>query len=343
MPATLSDVAARAGVSVSAASRALANAPSARISPETRLRIEQAAHELGYRPNFAGRALKLARSNVIALVVPDLANAIFTDLIRGAEDGAAEQGYVLLLGRSEVMQPGGDMVARLIGEGRVDGALIQVAENVHRQDAALDVPASTPLVFVNSLHDSVHSSASLPNAAGARLATEHLLGLGHRHVGFIGGTRTVGTSADREAGFRQALSDAGIRATDAQVTRLGYTADQGREALRRVWARPGHPTALVVANLNAAIGALAESRALGIRVPEDLSITALHDAWTAEHTWPALTTVRMPLYQLGRVGAQLLIERLAGVPSRHVEISTPPPELIVRGSTVAPRPAGRSA
>lgn len=321
---------------MSAVSRVLSSAPSTRVRPETRRRIEAAARQLGYHPNFAGRALKLARSNVIALTVPDLANAIFIDMIRGVEDGAAANDYLVLLGRSEVMQPGGDMFAKVLGEGRVDGAVVQIAESWRAEELALTTASSVPVVFVNSIHDGVHSSVSLPNAAGARMATEHLISLGHQRIGLIGGASIVETSGDREAGFRGALADAGLQMDEHHVTRLGYGAEQGHDALRRVWAKGPHPTAVFVANLNAAIGALAECRALGIRVPEDLSITTLHDAWTAEHTWPALTTVRMPLYELGKAGAELIVEQLAGGDRRHIEI-TEAPQLIVRGSTASPK------
>lgn len=337
MAATLSDVAARAGVSISAASRVLANAPSTRVRPETRVRIQEAARELGYRPNFAGRALKLARSNVVAMIVPDLTNAIFTELMRGVEEAAIQHDYVVLLGRSEDMQPGGEMIAKLIGEGRVDGMLVQLAEDAGQEDVDLLVASSAPVVFINSLHGRAHGSVSLPNEAGARLATEHLVALGHRRIGFIGGTASVHTAGEREAGFQAAMAAAGLPVDERHVTGLGYTADQGREALRRIWAQPEHPTAVFVANLNAAIGALAEARALGIRVPEELSIVALHDAWTAENTWPALTTVRMPLYELGRTAIDLLIARLAGNDAGDVRIESPAPELIVRESTAPPR------
>jgi LacI family transcriptional regulator len=336
MAATLSDVAARAGVSVSAASRVLANSASSRVRPETRERIEKAAKDLGYRPNFAGRALKLARSNVIALIVPDLTNAIFTELMRGVEDAAVEHDYVVLLGRSEGMQPGGGTIAKLIGEGRVDGLLVQLAENLAQEDVELLGESTAPVVFINSRHDGAHSSVSLPDAAGARVATEHLLSLGHRRIALLAGVHEPGKSLDRERGFRDAMADAGVPIDERLVTTLGYSAEQGRQAFRRVWALSEHPTAVFAANLNAAIGALAEARALGVRVPEDLSIVGLHDAWTAENTWPALTTVRMPLYELGHAAIELMIARLTGAVRQDVRVDDPAPLLIPRESTAPP-------
>ena len=336
VPATLSDVAARAGVSISAVSRVLRNAPATRVRPETRQRIEAAARDLGYRPNFAGRALKSARSNVIAMIVPDLTNAIFTELMRGVEEAALRHDHVVLLGRSEGMQPGGDTITKLVGEGRVDAIIVQLAETARREDIEQLLATTTPVVFINSIQDGRHGSVSLPNAAGARVATDHLLELGHTRIGLLGGTAQSFTAAGREEGFRLALSAAGVGVREDWVSSLGYTADQGRQALRGLWDRPERPTAVFVANLNAAIGALAEARGRGILVPEELSIVALHDAWTAENTWPALTTVRMPLYELGRTAIDTVLARLAGEDRGDLTIVDPVPALIVRGSTAPP-------
>lgn len=366
MTATLSDVAARAGVSISAVSRVLANAPSARVRPETRERIEQAAQELGYRPNFAGRALKLARSRVLALVVPDVTNAIFSELMRGVEDAAIDHDHVVLLGRSEDMQPGGSMITKLVGERRVDGVLLQLRDEASRADAAAllrdgeQQGGRSAVVFINSLQDRRAGSVSLPDEQAAAVATRSLVALGHTAIGFLGGLPTAFTAQAREDGFRRLMAEAAVPVRSSWVTDLGYTADQGRQALRKVWSRSRRPTAVVVANLNAAIGVLAEARALGISVPSELSVVALHDAWTAEHTAPALSTVRMPLYQLGRAAVEQLISELdrrsaeqrgpadrsslqnsAGRRRRrNLVITDPGPELIMRDSATAP---GRTA
>src|SRR3954470_2414970 len=177
--ATLSDVAARAGVSISAVSRVLSDAPSARVSQQTRQRIHEAANELGYRPNFAARALKFARTNVVGLVVPDVTNAIFSELMRGVEDEAHRRGYMVLLARAESMHEGDDAIPRLIGEGRVDGALVQVGDNMRREDLHSLLEGSLPVVFVNSVHPQSAGSVVLDDERGMRLGTQHLIDLGH--------------------------------------------------------------------------------------------------------------------------------------------------------------------
>jgi LacI family transcriptional regulator len=333
---TLSDVAALAGVSISAVSRVLSNAPSSRVSGATRSRIEDAARELDYHPNFAARALKFSRTNVVALVVPDLTNAIFSELMRGVEEKAAELGYMVLLARAESMQPAAATMAKLVGEGRVDGVLVQVGDNTTSEDLAGILDGRVPAVLINSRREDHVGSVILPDEAGVGVAVEHLVQLGHTSIGLVNGLPTTDSAVRRRVGFESAIAAAGLPFNPAFVTSLGYDPQQGREAMRVLGALPEAPTALVVANVNAALGLLVESRALGIQVPGDLSVVAIHDAWTAENAWPPLTTVRMPLYELGRVSMAAIFDRIRSEEIDDVVVTEPGPELIVRQSTAAP-------
>lgn len=335
--ATLSDVAARAGVSISAVSRVLSNHPASRVSPATRGRIVEAARELQYRPNFAGRALKSARTQVIGLVVPDLTNALFTELMHGAEDEASSRDYTVLLGRSDDVRPGGEVIERLIGEGRVDGMVVQVGDGVPPAGLGALIDDQRPIVLLNSSYPGRVGSVALDDETGARLAAEHLIGLGHERIALANGLPRSFTAKRRRVGFKAALAAAGLSVLPGYETRLGYTADNGRAALRRMVELDPAPTGIVVANVNAAVGLLAEARALGIKVPEDLSVACVHDSWTAENTWPPLTAVRMQFYAMGRTAVRSVIARIeTGVMSDEV-ITDPAPELIIREST-APLP-----
>lgn len=331
--ATLSDVATLAGVSISAVSRVLSDAPATRVRPETRERIHAAARELGYRPNFAGRALKLARSNVIALVVPDLTNAVFTELMHGVQEGARRHDYMVLLGNTEDLHPDADAMERLIGEGRVDGMLVQLGSDASPAGIKAVLDSKAPVVFINSIEPGHVGAVALDDDTGARVATEHVIALGHTRIGLAGGSAASFTAQRRERGFRAAMADAGLPVPAAQVTSFGYLPADGRAALRAFMALPESPTALVVANVNAAIGVLAEARALRVRIPEQLSVVAMHDAWTAENTWPPLTTVKMPLRELGRRAVESLFVRLHGGGLGDIVVSDPAPELITREST----------
>jgi LacI family transcriptional regulator, galactose operon repressor len=335
---TLADVAALAGVSVSAVSRVLSGDPSVRVSDATRQRIFDAARELRYRPNFAGRALKSARTRVIGLVVPDLTNALFTELMHGAEDEASAHRYTLLLGRSDDVRPGAEVIARLIGEGRVDGMAVQVGDGVAPAGLAELLETPAPIVLINSATPDHVGSVALDDETGARIATEHVIGLGHERIGFANGLPRSFTAKRRRVGFKKAMADAGLTVPKGYETRLGYRPDDGRAALHRMLDLDPRPTAVVVANVNAAIGLLAEARKTGIRVPDDLSVVCVHDSWTAENTWPPLTAVRMQFYTLGRTSIRAVIRRIENDEKADETITDPAPELVVRESTARYEP-----
>jgi LacI family transcriptional regulator len=330
---TLSDVAALAGVSVSAVSRVLSNAPSSRVSGATRQRIEDAARELNYHPNFAARALKFSRTNVVALVVPDLTNAIFSELTRGVEESAAELGYMVLLARAESMQPTSATMAKLVGEGRVDGVLVQVGDSMTSTDLAGIIDGRVPAVLINSRRDDHVGSVILPDETGVAVAVDHLVRLEHTSIGLVNGLPTTDSAQRRRSGFEQAMRAAGLSVNPDFVTSFGYDPQQGRAAMRALGELPVRPTALVVANVNAALGLLVEARVLGIRVPDDLSIVAIHDAWTAEYAWPPLTTVRMPLYELGKRSMVAIFDRIRADAIEDIVVTDPTPELVLREST----------
>jgi DNA-binding LacI/PurR family transcriptional regulator len=332
---TLSDVAALAGVSVSAASRVLSAAPNARVSATTRARVREAAAQLDYRPNFAARALKSQRTHVVALVVPDVTNAIFADLLRGVEDAAARLGYTVLLARTEGGPDRETVIPRLVGEGRVDGVLVQIGDEMPPEDLSSLLSGRVPAVLVNSTHRGHVGSVALDDEAAVEVATNHLIALGHRRIALMNGLPITDTARRRAVGFRSAMTAAGLTVPEEFVTDLGYQPAQGRAALRVLMALPEPPTAIVVANANAALGVLAEAHALGVQVPGELSIVAIHDQWVADSTWPPLTTVRMPLYELGTHSMAAIAERIATGEVRDERLTTPPPLLIVRESTGA--------
>src|SRR5690625_210083 len=261
--ATLSDVAARAGVSVSAVSRVLSNAADARVSAETRERIHRVARELSYRPNSAGRALRSARSNVVALIVPDLMNAIFIELVRGVEDAAIDQDYLVLMGRTEDIEPGGERARKLLGEGRVDALLLQPGDKPLPLDALGGFADARPVLFLNSVAEDERGSATMPDDVGARVAVRHLIDLGHERIAFVNGIRESHTAARRERGFRAEMATSALIVDESLVTRYGYTPGDGERAAAQVLAVTPRPSAVFVSNVNAAIGFLTYARTSG--------------------------------------------------------------------------------
>ena len=333
----ISDVAALAEVSPAVVSRVLSGDKALRVSDGTRERVIAAARELDYVPNHAAQSLRTARTSTVALVVPDVTSAVFAELVRGAEAEAVSRGLAIMLGRGERLQDDSEWLRRLAGEGRIDGVILQPPDGTRSDDLVRLVAQEAPIVVINSVDDGPLSTIVLDDAAGIRLAVDHLRSLGHTAIGFVGSLLGSATGARREAAFLSAMAEGGLHANDEFITHFGYTGADGRVAAAHLLGLRPMPSGLVVANLNAALGLLAEIHARGLRVPADISIVAMHDVWYADATWPPITTVRMPLSTLGAAAVALLADGAAGV--THTVVGSPAPDLIVRESTA--RPPGR--
>jgi len=243
----------------------------------------------------------------------------------------------VLIGNSERLQPGSDFLRRLVNQGRVDGFLLQVRDDQDVQEAERTIANRVPVVLLHA-RGSRRGSVIVDDVAAALTATNHLLGLGHTDIAFVSGPPNAQTARRREQGFAQAMAAAGVRRRSAWTLRSGYfPADGYRAALELLSASSSRrPTAIIVANVNAAVGAMRGARECGVAIPDDLSIVAIHDTWVAESAAPGLTAVRMPLYEMGREGVRQLTARLSGVRPEDVMISDPPPALVVRHSTAPP-------
>jgi LacI family transcriptional regulator len=334
--ATLSEIARRAGVSVSVVSRVLNGDPTVRTRLETRQRVLRVAKELNYTANYAGRALRLARSKALALITPAVSSPLFSDLLAGATDAADAEDYTLLIGWSDRITQGSDTLRRLVGEGRVDGFVLQRTDDLSDQALENLVANDARVVLITSRTPRRQGSVILDDVAGAKLATEHLIALGHTRIGLVGGIPSSDIARRREQGYAEALHDAGLRRRENLVRRIGYSPELAAVAMESLVDTDRPPTGVVVANVNGAIGALTTLRRLGKRVPEDISVVAYHDVWVAEHTWPPLTTVKMPYYEVGVQAVRSLIAQLAGSPGRDIVVREPPPQLILRSSTAPP-------
>lgn len=323
-------------MSVSVVSRVLNGDPAVRARPETRQRVLEVARELNYSANYAGRALRTARSRALALVVPMVSSPLFADLLAGATDAAEVQGYTLLIGRSDHVTMGSETLRRLVGEGRVDGFVLQRSDDLSDQALETLVANDARIVLVTSRTPGRRGSVLLDDVAGAKLATEHVISLGHTRVAFIGGIPSSDISQRREQGYAVALREAGLRRHEKWARRLGYSPEAAAQAAESLASMDPRPTALVVANVNGAIGAVTALRGLGLSVPGDMSVVAYHDEWVAGHTWPPLTTVKMPYYEVGVQAVESLLAQLAGAPARDIVVRDPPPILVLRASTSPP-------
>ncbi len=331
--ASLVEVAKRAGVAPSIVSRLLNNDPTLRIRFETRERIVRTVEDLAYTPNHAGRTLRSTRNGALGMIVPDVTNPLYGEILRGAEDRAGEDGYLVLLGNANDLGQHEGPYKRLVAEGRIDGVLLQ--RNNVIDDATLLRLTDTrvPTILINSRVASAHGSVILDDEEGARVATEHLIALGHEKIGHLGGPIVTDTARRRLQGFAQTLASAELPVRPEWVIEAGYEETGGYTAMRQLLTQPSRPTAVFVYTVAAALGALIATRDAGVAVPDDLSIVAFHDAWIAKHTWPPLTTVQLPLFELGRGAVTMLLACIDGAAPAHVVVRDPAPVLIARGST----------
>jgi LacI family transcriptional regulator len=322
----LRDVAAAAGVDTSVVSRVLSGDRRLSIRPETRQRVLEAAARLQYRPNTAARALKTARTMAIGIVVPDLANVNYATIAQGAEERASTAGYALLVASGSVTERLQDL------HGRVDGLLVGMATSETPRIG--DFGGRLPALLVNRREPCGIPSVTVDDEAGAVLATEHLLTLGHRRIGHVAGPQNADTARRRLAGFRAALEASGIEPDPQAIAETSFDEAGGHVAATRLLRLDPRPTALFVANVRAAIGAMAAASRLGLSVPGDLSIVGFHDAPFASYLSPPLTTVRMPLQEMGRQAVDNLLALLNGGTVEDVMVASPP-ELVVRSSTAS--------
>lgn len=331
MAVGVKDVAAAAGVSVGTVSNVL-NQPE-RVSAKTVERVQRAIQELGFVRNDAARQLRAGRSRSIGLVVPDIGNPFFAEVVRGAEDRAADAGMTLLLGNSDERDERQLAHLELFQEQRVNGVLLTPASEdlsaVHRFAAG-----GMPVILVDrEVEEGVLPSVSVDDVEGGRLAAEHLLASGRRRLAFVGGPQSVQQVADRLRGVQAAVA-AHPDVTLEIVEQSALSVLQGRAAGEAIAARPAEsrPDAVFAANDLLAVGLLqAFSFGSGIRVPHDIAMVGYDDIDFASATVVPLSSVRQPARLLGWTGVDLLLKELDGVEhDRRVRFQ---PELVVRESS----------
>jgi LacI family transcriptional regulator len=333
--ATIRDIADLAGVSIATVSRVLNDRPDG--APETRATVLQVVREQGFTTNRGARALTMGRTGVVGLTLPLVADAYFGPILSGAAEALYEQDMRIMLAPTlhehdrEV-----SLVDRLV-RGMTDGAILLLPEE--STDELLTLHETYPFVVVDPREpppDGIPSVSAM-HAAGAKAATEHLLALGHRRIGAIGGVPGWYANEERMIGFRAALAADGLLPDPALIVYSDWRIPRGEEAAEELLSRPDPPTAIFGFNDNVAIGALHAAQRRGLRVPEDLSIVGFDDTFQATIVTPRLTTVRQPLAELGRMGVSLLLRLIEGqrLDALRIELAT---SLVVRESTgPAPR------
>jgi len=336
MPVDLRAVAARSGVSVATASRALSGSP--RVSPQTRDRVRAAAVALGYRPNANARALRTARSRFVGLVITNLVNGSFHVIAELVQQRLAEHGYQMVLAVT-----GGDPAQerealRMLADHSAEGVIV-----VGSDSRATDELQRMALPVVHLARKPAAPAGDCvlgDDLTGAREATTYLAGLGHRRIAVVSGPGSVTSGRERLRGYRLAMQDCGLAVRDELVVVGPFTPHTGQAAVAALLALPARrrPTAVLVTNHEAAYGVLPALREAGVDVPADLSVLCYEDAELLRWWHPGITVVDINAPEMGELAARLLLDRIdgtrpAGTRIAQFRVGT---RLIVRGSCARP-------
>ncbi|MBE3577977.1 MAG: LacI family DNA-binding transcriptional regulator [Limnochordales bacterium] len=343
---TIKDIAKLSGVSPATVSRILNGHPT--VSPELRERVLQLARELNYQPNAVARSLVSSRSRLLGVVIPDISNPFFPDVVRAVEDVAAQHGYSVLLSNTDWNLYREKESLGILRSRQVDGIVLVPSQVEPHLDwlTRSSIPVAL-LTRTNPSFDSVETD----HFRGGYLVAKHLVDLGHTHMAVIGDT-----CDPKYKGFREGLIDAQIPvatnlyswqlskndATQEGAYQLTLQKMREFEQLKQNRAQAGgmptdqqleRPTAIFAQNDLMAIGVLMALEELGVKVPEEMAVVGFDNIRLAAAVRPALTTVAQPSYELGRIATELLIERIESrreIPPRHIVLE---PRLVVRGST----------
>lgn len=314
-----------------------------RVHPETRERVLRAIQELGYRPNALARGLASQQTNTLGLVIPQVNDPFFFQVVRGVEDAASEAGYNLLIA-SQPQQPGEHSYLSLFTRGYVD-AMVLVAIDVQAEEVQAITDRGVPIVLVQQDIGGNIPAFLADNYYGARAMTEHLLGHGYRHLGYISGTDYTPDNRERLRAMRDVLAEHGLSLPPEHIARGNYLRDSGFRAMQELLALSPRPEAVFAANDQMAADAVMAAQAAGLVVPDDIAVVGFDDGPVARYTNPPLTTVSQPVYDLGWHAAQMAL--LSSRADRTATPMTPrmvqfPTTLVVRQSCgCPPSPADR--
>ena len=328
---TIRDVAKRARVAPTTVSRVVNN--SGYVSDATRDRVETAIQELGYVPNRLARSLRLKRTHTLALVVTDITNPFWTTVVRGVEDAAQAAGFNVILCNTDESEAKQEQYLDVLLQKRVDGILLvpacasaELVDWIRNQ--------TIPVVVLDRRVDGAQVDTVRGDSQdGAYRLVRHLISLGHQHIAVLSGPKDVSTATDRVAGYRRALTEAGLQVRAEWVEYGAFCQASGYEMAGQVLATSPRPSAVFAVNNSIAVGALRALRDAGLRVPEDVSVVSFDDLTPDLLIEPFLTVADQPAHEMGRRAAELLLARLSGsAPDGYQEVVLPV-KVSIRGSS----------
>ncbi|EEY9906281.1 DNA-binding transcriptional regulator CytR [Escherichia coli] len=330
--ATMKDVALKAKVSTATVSRALMNPD--KVSQATRNRVEKAAREVGYLPQPMGRNVKRNESRTILVIVPDICDPFFSEIIRGIEVTAANHGYLVLIGDCAHQNQQEKTFIDLIITKQIDGMLLLGSRLPF--DASIEEQRNLPpMVMANEFAPELElPTVHIDNPTAAFDAVNYLYEQGHKRIGCIAGPEEMPLCHYRLQGYVQALRRCGIMVDPQYIARGDFTFEAGSKAMQQLLDLPQPPTAVFCHSDVMALGALSQAKHQGLKVPEDLSIIGFDNIDLTQFCDPPLTTIAQPRYEIGREAMLLLLDQMQG---QHVGSGSRlmDCELIIRGSTRA--------
>ncbi|MBW9118029.1 LacI family DNA-binding transcriptional regulator [Rhizobium cauense] len=317
------DVAATASVSVATVS-AVVNG-TAPVSPELRGRIEDAIAAIGYKRNAIARSLKTGATKTIGLVIADITNPFFTDVVAVIQDVLHRAGYAMMLCCTDEDPEQQEEQISLLLDRMVDGLIIAPAGDDHALERVLK-RAGIPTVLIDRINHGIAADAVvLDNQRAVLDAIDYLVGLGHLRIGYISGSHDTSTGLGRLAGYRGALENAGIPYDDALVRIGNFREKDAYHAAMQLLVMPDRPSAIFSANNLMVIGVMKAIRDMGLRCPDDISVSSFDDFPWADVFQPSLTTIAQPVQAIGEHAAQLILERLA------TRMDRPPRQIVLSG------------
>lgn len=336
MGPTMREVAARAGVSVATVSRALAG--SSRVTPDVRERVRVAADELGYVASRLPANLRSKGVRILALVVGNVRNTYFPELIDGCVEAAHEAGYPLIFGDSNEDPERESEILRQLAIERVAGVAIASADGrSNGLDRLLDL--GIPVVAVDRRLPRLSlDTVTVDSERAVYDAMQHLIGLGHTRIGLMAGPANLSTLAEREQGYCRGLYEAGLPSDPALIVRGDLRQETAHLLAPQLMRLDRPPTAIITTNDLSTIGTLHALRELGVRVPDDVSVIGFDDIVGADLFDPPLSAICQPIFDIGQRAIELLVRRVMA-PDAPLEEVVLEPRLVLRGSTAPARGA----
>jgi LacI family transcriptional regulator len=306
---SIRDVAQTAGVAVSSVSRVISNHPD--VSPAMKKRVNDAARTLGYEPDIVAQSMRMGSTRTIGFLVSDISNPLFSQIALGVEMALNEEGYVMLMANSQSNSQNDATKIRLLSQRRVDGFIMTVADEDNAAASAQLMALDRPLVLLDREIKGLNVPAVVSDhSAGIRAAVEHLVYLGHKRIGFIGGSSNVRPYKARIDAVQAVCQE--HRGVSAVVEAGSSTAGYGEAATEKLLSRSNPPTAIIAASNQNLIGVLRSFRRHGIEIPRDVSLVTCDAHPLTEFLKPALANIARDHILMGSTAAELLLETLRG-------------------------------